>query len=296
MKKLAVFTFLFVAFPIISYSAPAQAPVSAPAPEISIVDHTPYPTKAQQPRYRIGLYRPTYVLPIYYTETPANKIYQNDTPDNQKIRNADLKYQISLAVPVWENMFEKKANMYVAYTQLSYWQSYAHSPYFRETNYEPEVFVRNRINGGVLKKYYLKFYDIGLNHQSNGRGGEQERSWNRIYGDFVLGNKFWFASVKPWFILPDKMLNQNNGDIRHFLGNGQVTLSHRMGEQVFSAMFRNALESGFQRGAVQLTWSISVSKNIRFYTQAFSGYGQSLIEYNHYTNGIGIGFSLNDWL
>lgn len=262
--------------------------------DISEVNPMPYPTKAKQPRYRIGLYRPTYVLPFYYTETPDSKVYQNDTPDNQKIRNADLKYQISLAVPVWEDMFGKKANMYLAYTQLSYWQSYSHSPFFRETNYEPEVFVRNRLSNG--KDYFLRFFDIGLNHQSNGRGGEQERSWNRVYADFVFGTKYWFASIKPWYILPDKMLNQNNADIRHFLGNGQVILSHRIGEQVFSGTFRNVLESGFQRGAVQLTWSTPISRNIRFYTQVFSGYGQSLIEYNHYTNGAGIGFMLNDWL
>ncbi|MFN7095894.1 MAG: phospholipase A, partial [Burkholderiales bacterium] len=26
------------------------------------------------------------------------------------------------------------------------------------------------------------------------------------------------------------------------------------------------------------------------------GYGQSMIEYNHYTNSIGIGIALNDWI
>ena len=32
------------------------------------------------------------------------------------------------------------------------------------------------------------------------------------------------------------------------------------------------------------------------YVQGFSGYGQSLIEYNHYTNSASLGIAINDWI
>jgi phospholipase A1 len=36
--------------------------------------------------------------------------------------------------------------------------------------------------------------------------------------------------------------------------------------------------------------------NLRFYTQFFNGYGESLIDYNHHNQRVGIGFSINDIL
>ena len=67
---------------------------------------------------------------------------------------------------------------------------------------------------------------------------------------------------------------------------------------VFSIMSRNNLESGFQRGALQLSWSFPLFKwpYLKGYVQYFTGYGESLIDYDHYVNTIGFGLSLTDCL
>ena len=70
-------------------------------------------------------------------------------------------------------MFHSPVSLNVAYTQLSYWQVYAKSQFFRETNYEPAIFLSDNFSkiGWVMS----------VLHQSNGRGGKLERSWNRYF-------------------------------------------------------------------------------------------------------------------
>lgn len=63
-------------------------------------------------------------------------------------------------------------------------------------------------------------------------------------------------------------------------------------------MFRNVVESGFEKGTVELSWSFPLGSYpyFRGYVQFFNGYGQSLIDYNQHVNSIGIGLSLTDYL
>ena len=63
-------------------------------------------------------------------------------------------------------------------------------------------------------------------------------------------------------------------------------------------MSRNNIESGFSKGAIELGASchLGVTENLKLYIQYFSGYGESLIDYNHYVSRLGVGIMLSDWL
>jgi phospholipase A1 len=157
-------------------------------------------------------------------------------------------------------------------------------------NYEPALFINRLIK---------PWFDLsaGIVHQSNGRGEPLERSWNRVYVEGVFSKGNWMLNAQPWYpIFKAESSDRHNPDIINYMGYGRVLVAYKYGNNVFSLMGRNYLESGFRRGATEFTWSYQVNRHIKTYAIFFSGYGQSLIEYNHYTNAVGLGIALSDWL
>ena len=246
--------------------------------------------------FLVSLYRPTYIIPFNYTTKPYQKVYV-DTPQSQSLNQGEVKFQLSLKIPVWKNAFnDPNSILYVAYTQQSYWQAYNHSAFFRETNYEPEVFLAHHFNRPLLGDWKLSLLTVGASHQSNGKGGILERSWNRIYGEAILANSHWMFSVKPWFVVRDNSYRRYNENLARYLGYERMLFSYKYHDHVFSVEARNTVESHFSRGAIQASWSFPLTTHLRGYTEFFSGFGQNLIEYDHHTNSIGVGIALTDWI
>ncbi|MCE3237619.1 MAG: phospholipase [Gammaproteobacteria bacterium] len=243
--------------------------------------------------FLIDLYKPNYVLPYYATFSPDNAVYQNNTPNNESLKKNEFKYQISLKVPLWKRIFNSHSSLFLAYTQFSYWQLYNHSAFFRETDYEPELFLANQLNWHLLRNWQLTFMNIGVTHQSNGFGNQLERSWNRSYLEAIASSENCMVSLKPWYVLSTYPYNR---DIAQYLGYGRLLIAYKFHQQVISLQAHNILESGGKHKTVELTYSFPLTPYIKGYVQAFSGYGQSLIEYRHRTNSLGIGIALNDWV
>ncbi|KTD66334.1 phospholipase A [Legionella spiritensis] len=239
----------------------------------------------------ISLHRPNYVLPYYYTASPYQAIYLNSTPNNQLINKEEFKAQLSLKIPILRNLIKKKPlSLNFAYTQLMYWQFYAKSQYFRETNYEPELYLEHDINSRLQTRF-------GVDHQSNGRGGELERSWNRLVVQLNLSGNRWLVGLRGWALIGTADSSKlHNPDIAHYLGYENLLFAHELPFQSKLSVEIQNIESGLKRGFVQATLSFPILDTLSIYGQFFSGYGQSLIEYNHRTTSAGIGIVLNDWI
>lgn len=249
-----------------------------------------------EPRpFSISLYKPNYLIPYYHVSSPDQAVYAGHTPENQTIAQDEVKFQLSLEVPVLTDIGGSRVSLFAAYTQLSYWQAYGRSAFFRESDYEPEAFLEYAWSKPLPGGWRLETVDLGLVHQSNGQGSVLERSWNRVYVGGTFVRRDWTVRIRGWHAIRAAGLLEHNPDISHYLGYGDWVASYRWGAQRFSLMSRNNLTSGFARGAWQLSWSFPLVQHLRGYVQAFSGYGQSLIEYDHSTNAVGVGIAINDW-
>lgn len=246
--------------------------------------------KAEDYPNLINLYKPTYILPFYQTNYPYQSIYFNVSPNSQLIKEDEFKAHFSFVIPIVRHLYEgKPIALNFAYSQLMYWQLYTKSPYFRETNYEPELFIENHFSRYMAAQ-------LGLNHQSNGRGGELERSWNRAYLQFKFTGLDWLIQIRSWALLAEnESSNLHNPNISYYLGHENILLSYNWNKLKTSIEVQN-IESGFKRGYIQASVSYPILKSISLYTQFFNGYGQSLIEYNHKNTGFGLGISFNDWI
>ena len=206
-----------------------------------------------------------------------------------------MKFQFSLKYPIFPGLLGERNSWYVAYSQLSFWQAYQDSAFFRESNYSPEMFIRFRSDYEFIGWQMAKT-DFGFVHQSNGLGGQAERCWNRLYLRQLAKKKDWEVELTIWYKVNwfnHFGLHEYNANITDYLGHSLINIKKIMGRQKLSLELRNQFDSGFSKGFEVLTWSYSLKNNISVFAQATSGYGQSLGEYNHYTNTFGIGFGFS---
>lgn len=245
-------------------------------------------------------HRPTFLLPLSYSDDPNDEPFEEVGGSLQRV---EIKGQISVKFQVARDVLGNNSFIYIAYTQKAHWQAYnsKQSAPFRDTNHEPEIFLTFLTNQSVLGMKN-RIFSIGINHQSNGQKGGFSRSWNRIFAEFILERNNFYMSVKPWWRIPEdekKISNDaqgdDNPDLTHYMGYGEITGLYEQNDNNYGFMFRNNFKSE-NRGALQLDWTFSIKGQIRGYVQYFNGYGETLLDYNHNSNRLSIGFMIIDWL
>lgn len=247
--------------------------------------------------YVITPHRPNYVLPGKYT-TRSNRTAFEAIPDAEDVDDLELKLQFSFKYPLSTGLFGSSHSLWVAYTQQSYWQAYnadASRP-FRETNYEPEVFVAFNTGDYSLFGISPKFINLGINHQSNGRSEPTSRSWNRVIAEFIFEYDNLAFSVRPWWRITESGDQDDNPDIHRYLGYGDVNIMYSWDNFTVDVMMRNNLRTNDNRGALQVGFTFPLWNRFRGYVQYFNGYGESMVDYDHHTQSIGVGIILTNWL
>lgn len=250
--------------------------------------------------FTVTAYRPNYLMPWTYMTHPNDDLFkQVDKNGRHHLQNVEAKFQISAKMVVWKDILNvDNLNLDLAYTQVSMWQAYnsdASTP-FRDTNYEPEVRVSKRLDYHVIGNIHVRSAAMGFDHQSNGRGAEiLSRSWNRLYWEGIAEGGPLVVSLRPFWRIPES--EDNNPGMTNYYGNFELRAAMKAGKSVFAVMWRNNLYfNSNNRGAIELSWSYPLATKVRWYAQYFNGFGETLIDYNHPDERIGVGFAVSDWL
>ena len=136
---------------------------------------------------------------------------------------------------------------------------------------------------GLLRS---RFIQIRLNHQSNGRGKPLSRNWNRFVANFSFERNDFSLILKTWARISGRESKDDNRDITSYFDYGEIWAGTVWRNYHLALMFRNNFRFNENRSAMQLEVS---------FLQYFTGYGESLIDYNHFTNRIGVGVIVKYW-
>ncbi|HEY0665881.1 MAG TPA: phospholipase A [Gallionella sp.] len=214
----------------------------------------------------------------------------------------EAKFQLSMkadiashAGPDWLGV--TMVRYWLAYTQQSNWQiaNTRNSEPFRETNYEPE-FITTFVRGDAAR---LRLVNLGFLHQSNGRALPESRKWNRLYvqGGWESGRTS--ALLRRWWRLADEPQLDDNPDITRYAGLGDLMLHWEPEDrsQSLAVLLRSNLQLDGNRSFAQLDWATpkTMGHAGRLHVQLTTGYGESLIDYNHRQTTLGLGLSFREW-
>lgn len=275
-------------------SSPAtSAPMTAEAAPAAKDAEMHLDTSSERRFLGVRLYRPNYMLPVAYNDSPNRNLPAQESIDipflGSALDKVEMKFQISFEVPFWTRILDQPLDMYFAYTQLAFFQAYnrEYSSPFRETNYEPELGLNWQPDISLFG-WRLTSARAMVNHQSNGRSNPLSRSWNRMIGQFKAEHDEMTLGLRIWS--PLETSPSDNPDIYTYLGYGELYAGYDLEKHHFGVMLRNPTHP-----TVQLDWSYPIGDTVRFYVQYFNGYGESLLDYDHSVNRIGVGFMLNEW-
>ena len=243
-------------------------------------------------------YKVNYLLPYGY----ANKKYlSNGRP--VKYKNIEAELQVSLKRKIAKNLFGLHGSYYLAYSHKSFWQLYTYSAPFRETNYNPEGFVVFPINDD---KYSVKIRSLkfALAHMSNGQpnttnvyvdgkpmGVNLSKSINYFYSTMRMQHDTLLVDLTLQAPLGTGENLSDNPDIMDYLGYTKVRFTYFYKKSIFTCRVSGNFFT--LKGALEATYSYPLQDETNLYIKFFSGYGESLIDYNRNLTKLSIGFSFS---
>lgn len=291
---------------------PSNIAIDSPKTELSYLERTwRLTSEGDWDISDFETYKSNYLLVTSSTDpndTPVSPNRPNTADRN--LQRHDLMFQFSLKTQMMDNIpfirklpYVTSSRIWAAYTQQSFWQIFdgKNSEPLRENDYQPELILSLGIDnqvGNVRYRSIPRMLNLGLVHQSNGNTNPLSRSWNRLYleSGWELKDNLTLM-VRPWLRIFEDTNNDDNPDIDQYLGYGDVRLRWEDTERKNSAsiLLRNNLRAE-NKGFVQLDLQRKMfeTAKVKLHLMLSSGYGESLLDYNHSQTTLGMGISLGE--
>ena len=263
--------------------------------------------------FRIRGYRPlsfSIVVSDSVNRQPSSTADNRTATSPVNYNNTETRLQLSMRTKVAQGLLttsdsSRKDSLWFAYSQQSYWQLFSGdiSRPFRTTDLEPEVIYVYPTDAKLPFNWRLRYSGAGLVHQSNGQTLPLSRSWNRAYlmAGAELDNR-WMLQARVWKRLSDTAGSDDNPGIENTIGRGELKTMWNFNQQhTFGVTWLTSLRQQ-SNGSTRLEWLRTLGSrddggksNLRLHTQLFSGYGDSLIDYNRKRTVFSVGLSLLDF-
>ncbi len=271
-------------------------------------------------------YRPISLSWVYGDRVNTAPQSDNDTrdaPNSQSYMQSEMRIQLSVRTKLATGLIfwdpdGKRDSLWFGYTQQSYWQLFNSeiSRPFRTTDHEPEIIYIAPTPADLPWGWQWRYSGLSLNHQSNGQTLPLSRSWNRVI--LMTGaekDDRYTINLRLWQRISDADGDGGNGSssadltaqddnpgIEETYGRAELTAGWLFGrDQRLNLMLRHNLRPNSERNGLtawRLEWLSpldSESPGLRLHLQVFSGYGDSLTDYNYRRTTFSIGLSLVDF-
>lgn len=252
--------------------------------------------------FKFMTYKPNFLLPLHFTER-INRHPSSPTRESvllQGYERTEAKMQLSIRTKVAQSVLLPGADVWFGYTQQSMWQFWnkSGSAPFRNTDYEPELIYMVPTPSSLQALPFgwrWRYGQLALVHQSNGQAKPLSRSWNRVDAGVGFEHGEVTLTARALKRLAENGSDDDNPDLTGYRGRGELQLNWSPGSATASLMYRSTFKQ-FGRGATQLDLTYPVRRDepqgLRWYVQVFSGFGETLTDYNFRQTSLGVGLAM----
>lgn len=209
-------------------------------------------------------------------------------------KNTNVKFQISVSQRITKSTLPWGTYLYLFYTQKCFWNILEESLPMTDLNFNPGI--------GLAKPLFVKDRFIGkammvIEHESNGRDGDESRSWNRItFGASIMIDPNFMVHGKVWIPIVD---GENNKDILDYCGIYQFGTSVMSPDRKFGVSVILTKRRGWKLNyntAVEFSYRFNNNQNQYLFMQYYNGYGEGLLEYNKFHSQLRVGIVIKPQL
>lgn len=201
--------------------------------------------------------------------------------------NSDVKFQISIAQRLTKSTLPGKTYLFLMYSQKSFWNVFEESFPMHDLNFNPGIGLSKLL---IVKDRLVGKATLMIEHESNGRDGEDSRSWNRIslsaniYIDpnFMIHGKYWIPFVD----------GEHNRDLTSYSGIYQSGLQYISTNGRFGAALTLVKRKGWDLNfntIAEINYRLFKDENQYIFAQYYNGYGECLLDYKEFHSRLRFG-------
>lgn len=265
-KILLLFLGIFISFPVF-------------AQIVTLSKETPYNVDSVRNVFDNGPYFTLFKDNYFLVGTSINQVPSRT--------NSDVKFQISISQRLTKSTLPFNTYLFLMYTQKCFWNVFEESLPMHDINFNPGIGLTRLI---IVKDRLVGKATLLLEHESNGRAGENSRSWNKISlganifidPNFMVHGKFWIPIID----------GGNNKDILNYCGIYQtgITITSQSKRFSFSAILVKRQGWNFNFNTIlEANYRIFKKDNQSFFIQYYNGYGEGLLDYKQFHSRLRIG-------